>query len=174
MALTRKFLKGLEIDDDKIDQIITAHTEVTDALKEQAAEATETKKKYDELIKENDELKKKSENDKSSEKIAELEKEIEVYKSEKVLNNKKEAYINILKEAGIDEKRFNSIIKLTDFNGIEIEDGKIKDADKISESVKTDYADFIVKTETNVTKPNTPPATKTEAIDPFIAGFDGK
>jgi len=33
MALTRKMLKAMEIDDEKIDQIIDAHTDVTDALK---------------------------------------------------------------------------------------------------------------------------------------------
>ena len=33
MAFTRKMLKALGIEDDKIEQIIEAHTEVTDALK---------------------------------------------------------------------------------------------------------------------------------------------
>ena len=34
MALTRKFLKAMGIEDDKIDQIIDAHTETVTALKE--------------------------------------------------------------------------------------------------------------------------------------------
>lgn len=33
MALTRKFLKALEIEGDKADQIIEAHTETVDGLK---------------------------------------------------------------------------------------------------------------------------------------------
>ena len=33
MAFTRKFLSALGIEADKVDQIIDAHTEVTDALK---------------------------------------------------------------------------------------------------------------------------------------------
>ncbi len=33
MALTRKFLKALEIEGDKADQIIEAHTETLDGLK---------------------------------------------------------------------------------------------------------------------------------------------
>ena len=33
MALTRKFLKALGIEDEKVDEIISAHTETVDALK---------------------------------------------------------------------------------------------------------------------------------------------
>ena len=39
MALTRKMLKAMGIEDEKIDQIIEAHTETTDALKQQRDEA---------------------------------------------------------------------------------------------------------------------------------------
>ena len=35
MALTRKMLKAMGIEDEKIDQIIEAHSETVDALKEQ-------------------------------------------------------------------------------------------------------------------------------------------
>ena len=36
MALTRKYLKAMGLEDDKIDQIIEAHTEVTTAIKADA------------------------------------------------------------------------------------------------------------------------------------------
>ena len=35
MALTRKFLTALGVDADKIDEIITAHTDTVEALKEE-------------------------------------------------------------------------------------------------------------------------------------------
>jgi hypothetical protein len=35
MSLTRKMLRAMGIEDEKIDEIITAHTETVDALKEQ-------------------------------------------------------------------------------------------------------------------------------------------
>ena len=35
MALTRKFLSAMGIEQDKVDEIINAHVEVTDALKEE-------------------------------------------------------------------------------------------------------------------------------------------
>ena len=35
MALTRKFLQAMSIDEEKIDEIISAHSETVTALKEQ-------------------------------------------------------------------------------------------------------------------------------------------
>ena len=39
MSLTRKMLRAMGIEDDKADQIIDAHAETVDALKQQVAEA---------------------------------------------------------------------------------------------------------------------------------------
>lgn len=39
MSLTRKMLRAMGIEDDKADQIIEAHAETVDALKQQVAEA---------------------------------------------------------------------------------------------------------------------------------------
>lgn len=40
MALTRKFLKAMGVEDEKIDEIINAHTETVDGLKEQIKNAS--------------------------------------------------------------------------------------------------------------------------------------
>ena len=47
MALTRKFLEALGIEQAKIDEIISAHTEVTDALKADRDSYKEKAEKYD-------------------------------------------------------------------------------------------------------------------------------
>ena len=47
--MTRKLLKSMGIEDEKVDQIIEAHTEVTDALKKELAEAEGWKIKHDEV-----------------------------------------------------------------------------------------------------------------------------
>lgn len=65
MAFTRKMLKALGIDDDKIEQIMDAHTEVTEALK---AERDTAKSAADELAKVKDELEKTKESLKTAEK----------------------------------------------------------------------------------------------------------
>ncbi len=56
MALTRKMLKAMGIEEEKVDQIIEAHTETVDALKTQAKEAEEKAKDVDKLQGRIDEL----------------------------------------------------------------------------------------------------------------------
>ena len=58
MALTRKFLAALGIEAEKVDEIINAHTEVTDGLKEQLKAANEDADKLKDVQKELDDLKK--------------------------------------------------------------------------------------------------------------------
>ena len=57
MALTRKMLKAMGIEDEKIDQIIDAHTETVDGLKEKLRQTEEAVKNLGEVQKELDELK---------------------------------------------------------------------------------------------------------------------
>lgn len=175
MSLTRKMLEAMSIDETKIGEIINAHTEVTDSLKAELKAAEEQLQTLDEVTKERDELKARVDGDKSAERIAELEKEIEGFKAEKATAAKREAYTELLKAASIDEKRFKGILKLTDLSAIDLdENGKIKDADKITERVKADFADFIVTKETKPHEPATPPAKTDPEKDLFIEGFDGK
>ena len=78
----------------------------------------------------------------------------------------------MLKEAGIDEKRIETVLKASapTIDGLELDaDGKIKDAEKYGADIKTEWADFVVKTATKGTNTKTPPAnggsgtTKTKA-----------
>ena len=65
----------------------------------------------------------------------------------------------MLKSAGVSEKRLNAIIKVSDIDGLELDkDGKIKDADKHTETVKTEWADFVETTSTQGADTATPPA----------------
>ena len=57
MALTRKFLSALGIEDDKVDEIINAHTETVNALKEQRDSYKEEAEKLPNVQKELDDLK---------------------------------------------------------------------------------------------------------------------
>ena len=57
MALTRKMLKAMGIEEEKIDQIIEAHTETVDSFKEKVSEYKDKAEKYDDVKKELDELK---------------------------------------------------------------------------------------------------------------------
>lgn len=161
MAFTRKMLKALGIEDDKIEQIMDAHTEVVDALKEQRDGYKGDADKLNAVQKELEALKANNGDD-YKEKYEKEHKAFEQYKTEQTAKETKaakaKAYRKLLKTANIDEKRFDGILKLTDLDGIEMDaDGKIKDADKHSENIKSEWADFIVNTKTEGTKTVNPP-----------------
>lgn len=166
MALTRKFLSALGIDAEKVDEIIMAHTEVTDALKEERDKYKADAEQLPEVKKELETLKAKAEGeDPYKEKYEKLKKEHEDYKKDvetKATTAKKEsAYRSILKEIGIPDKRIDTVIKASR-DGVEKlefdEEGKVKDGDKVKESLKTEWADFIPTKETKGVNTATPPS----------------
>lgn len=175
MALTRKFLAALGIEENKIDEIITAHAEVKDELKNELESYKEKAKKFDEVQKElnlanerikelesdsDDSWKQKFESAVADKKKA--EKELKEYKdgiAEKEKTQKKvSAFRNLLKDIGVSEKRIDAIIKVSDMKNVELEeDGKIKDSDTLKETLKNEWSDFIAKEGKQGAKTPTPP-----------------
>ena len=161
--LTRKFLTALGIEDENVqDQIISAHTEATDALKEQRDGYKADAEKLPEVQKELDTLKEQS-GDKIKAQYDKLKKDFDNYKEEQhqkeVTANKKSAYKGLLKEAGISASRIDAVLKVSDVDGLEFsEDGEIKDKDKMIENIKKEWADFIVKSTEKGAQVGNPPA----------------
>lgn len=161
MALTRKMLKAMGIEEEKIDQIIDAHTETVEGLKEEAKGYKADAEKLVGVRKELDELKKDGGDWQS--KYEKEHSDFEAYKSDIAAKETKaakaEAYRALLKEAGISEKRVDAILKITDIDGIELtKEGKIKDAEERTKGIKEDYAEFIVTTEKKGADTAKPPA----------------
>lgn len=165
MAFTRKFLKAMGIDEEKVDEIIDAHREVTDALKADrdkykadAEKLTDVQKKYDDLKnKVNDQ-----EDDPYKEKYEKEHKDFEDYKKavegERTKANKTQAYKELLKQAGVSDKRIDSILKVTAIDEIELDDeGNIKDSDKVVENIKSEWSEFIVTESTKGAGTENPP-----------------
>ena len=173
MALTRKFLEALGIEQAKIDEIISAHTEVTDSLKADRDSYKEKAEKYDQTKTELD--KAKSELDKVNKdeyktKYESLEAEFNKYKTDiaekEVKGRKEEAYKKMLKEIGVNEKSIDAILKVKDLNTIKLDDkGGIVDVDTLKESEKKDWEGFIIKSEVGGQDPSTPPDNDKEKID---------
>ena len=173
MALTRKFLEALGIEQAKIDEIISAHTEVTDSLKADRDSYKEKAEKYDQTKTELD--KAKSELDKVSKdeyktKYESLEAEFNKYKTDiaekEVKGRKEEAYKKMLKEIGVNEKSIDAILKVKDLNTIKLDDkGEIVDVDSLKESEKKDWEGFIIESEVHGQNPSTPPDNDKEKID---------
>ena len=148
MALTRKFLAALGVEEDKANEIINAHTEVTDALKNERDSYKEDAEKLPAVQKELDELKSAGDNDKWKVKYEALKEEYEGFKAEldakQTHATKTDAYKALLKEAGIADKRIEAVLKVSDIDSVELDaDGKIKDADSLLTGIKTEWADFI-------------------------------
>ena len=173
MALTRKFLEALGIEQAKIDEIISAHTEVTDSLKADRDSYKEKAEKYDQTKTELD--KAKSELDKVSKdeyktKYESLEAEFNKYKTDiaekEVKGRKEEAYKKMLKEIGVNEKSIDAILKVKDLNTIKLDDkGEIVDVDALKESEKKDWEGFIIESEVHGQNTSTPPDNDKEKID---------
>lgn len=171
MALSRKFLKALGIEDEKIDQIIDAHSETVNALKDEMADykakaegADSTKKELDKLKAEIKEAEEKNGKDPYKVKYEAVKEDFENYKKDveakETKANKEKLYTELLKEAGVADKRIAAILRVSDLDKIEVEaDGKLKDAKELTKSIKEEWADFITKTESKGAETATPPGS---------------
>ena len=169
MSLSRKLLESMGLEADKVSTIIEAHAETVDSLKSQIADFKAKAEKYDATQTELDKIKKDFEEMKASggdwqKKYDALNSEFETYKADQSAKDlkiqKETAYKKLLKDSGVSEKRIDSIIRLTDLSVYEIgEDGNIKDSEKAVESIKNEWADFIVNTSVQTPNTQTPPST---------------
>lgn len=166
MSLTRKMLAAMDIPAEKIDEIITAHTETVNAIKEERDALKADAAKLPEVEKQLEAKKAELNAIKSGdweEKYNKLKSEYDGYKTDvetkAVTAKKTDAYRKLLKEAGVSEKRFESILKVTSLNDIKLDkDGNIEGADKLTEGIKSEWADFIVKEQPKGAATPKPPA----------------
>jgi len=170
MALTRKFLSAMGVEESKIDEIISAHTDTVNALKEERDNFKADAEKLPAVQKELDEFKKaESKGDayrvKYEAKVEEydaLKKEFEQYKdgvtAKETTAKKEAAYRTLLKKAGVSEKRIDAVMKVSDVTKVELtEDGAIKDADDLEKKIKEEWSDFIVSEGVKGASTPTPP-----------------
>ena len=162
MSLTRKMLKAMGIEEEKIDQIIEAHSETVDSLKADRDTYKEDAEKLKTVQKELDDLKAKGD-DGWKEKHDKLKGEFDTYKKdveEKETHSKKEAaYRAILKDANLSEKGIDKAIKYAEWDKIELEaDGKLKGASDHIKAAKEEWAEYVTTTTTTGAKTSNPPA----------------
>lgn len=153
------------IEEEKLEQIIEEHVGSIDALKSQRDEYKEKADKYDAVKKQYDDLKKEVDekgDDSYKEKYEKEHKDFEDYKKavegERTKANKTQAYKELLKQAGVSDKRIDSILKVTAIDEIELDDeGNIKDSDKVVEDIKSEWSEFIVTESTKGAGTENPP-----------------
>ena len=162
MSLTRKMLKAMGIEEEKIDQIIEAHSETVDSLKADRDTYKEDAEKLKTVQKELDELKAKGD-DGWKEKHDKLKGEFDKYKTDVQAKEthaaKEAAYRTILKDAGLSEKGIEKAVKYAEWDKIELEtDGKLKCANDHIKAAKEEWAEYVTTTTTTGAKTSTPPA----------------
>lgn len=161
MALTRKLLKGMGLTEEQVDTIIEAHTETVDGLKKDITKYKDDAEKLPDVQKELDDLKAAGDGG-YKEKYEKEHSDFEKYKADQTAKEtrkaKENAYREFLKSVGVSEKRIPSILKVTDLDKLEMDGEKFKDADKLTESVKAEWADFIETSNTNGANTQNPPA----------------
>lgn len=158
MALTRSLLKGMALTEEQVGAIIDAHSETVNGLKEQNKALSE---KVDEL---NETVKNNGESDSEYKKKYEKEhSDFEAYKANQAkqgeLNKKKIAYEELLKQVGVKDKAIEKLVKLQNLDDVKLDkDGKIENSKDLSESIKKDWGEFIITTQTKGAPNETPPA----------------
>lgn len=162
MALTRTLLKGMGLNEEQVSTIIEAHVDTVDGLKKDISKYKGDAEKLPTVQKELDDLKTAGDGG-YKEKYEKEHADFEKYKADQTAKEtrqaKEKAYREFLKSVGVSEKRIPSIIKVTDLNAVELEGDKVKDADnKLAESVKTEWADFIETSNTDGANTQNPPA----------------
>ena len=162
MSLTRKMLKAMGIEEEKIDQIIEAHSETVDSLKADRDSYKEDAEKLKDVQKELDDLKAKGD-DGWKEKHDALKVEFDQYKNDVQAKEtkaaKEAAYRAILKDANLSEKGIEKAVKYAEWDKIELEaDGKLKGASDHIKAVKEEWAEYVTTTTTTGAKTSNPPA----------------
>ena len=162
MALTRKMLKAMGIEDEKIDQIIEAHSETVDGLKDKLKAAEEKANKLDDVQKELDGLKANNGDDYKAKYEAE-KKAFADYKADQTAKEAKAA-----KEAAV--KAYFEGKNITGTNlaiamrgardeiaGIELDGTSIKDTSALDALVSGEFAGLVVTTTKQGAATATPP-----------------
>ena len=164
MSLTRKMLKAMGIEEEKIDQIIEAHSETVDSLKADRDTYKEDAEKLKTVQKELYDLKAKGD-DGWKEKHDKLKGEFDQYKTDvqaKETEAKiKSAYKAILKnDAKLSDAGIEKAVKYADYSKFELEaDGEtLKDADTHAKAAQEEWAMFVTTTTTTGAKTSNPPA----------------
>ncbi len=152
MSFKRKEIRAILDDektsiDEKLDLLIKSHSESLDALQD-----------------EKDTIQKDLEGAKSwEEKYNALQADFNNYKDAQTQKEdrkaKETAYRKLLQSNNISDKRIDSIIRITDFTDLKLnKDGKFKDEEKLEESIKSDWSEFIPNTSTKGADVSNPPS----------------
>lgn len=160
MSLSRKFLSTLGIESEKVDEIISAHSDTVNALKgkiDELESEVDTLKsdaeKSEAVQKELDDLKKQIAADakkREGKDYDALLEEFNNYKAEQkkkeLDGQKREAFKKLLSDMNMSQKGVDMIMKWQGVESVELDDdGKLSNAKELRKSVKEDWGEYLIK-----------------------------
>lgn len=163
MALTRRALKAMGIEDEKIDEIITMHTDTVDGLKADVAKYKADAEQLPKVQRELDTLKAAGDGG-YQEKYEKVKKDFDDYKAEvstKETKAAKEKAVRAYYESkGITGKSLDIAIRGSgaEIDALELDGDKIKDTSALDELVKETFSGLVSTTETRGAQTSNPPA----------------
>lgn len=158
--------------EEKENQIMSGHINVTDGLKDRIEALQTEADKAASLQKEIDKLKADGGD------LAKIRDEYAAYK--KQVEDKenaaavKAAYRKLLTEEKVSEKRLDSILKVTDFSKMKLDkSGNLENADELKKAIKEEWSEFVVSTsEKGATVENPPQTGKTKMTKEQIMAIE--
>lgn len=173
MALTRKMLKAMGIEDDKADQIIEAHAESVDALKKQRDDAKAEADSVPELRKQLEEAQKAAAGDDAAERLKSVQDEFAAYKADVEAKEARATAERLFREqlraAKVDDRYADLAVKDMDPSQYAVKDGTFEDADAVEKAVAgfaEKYPQFITSTSTQGASTGNPPANSGGQAEP--------
>lgn len=150
-----------------IRRIMDGHLASVNALREREDELKKEVDKYKpdalklaDVQKELDGLKAKGDPD-WQKKYEKEHGDFEAYKLQVANDNAKaekvKLYRALLENCGVEEKRIDAVLKVTDMDKITVTDGKLNDLDTLKSGIKKEWSGFIVKKESKGASVDNPP-----------------
>lgn len=146
--------------EEQIDSVIDAHTETVDGLKGQIETLKADADKLKDVQRELDGLKSgkdwKAEFDKEHQAFEDFKAEVA---GKEALAAKQAAFRKLLSGENIPEKFHDRIIRMTDFDGMEMDGDGFKNEAGQRESISKEWGEYKATTQTQGDKPETPPSS---------------
>ena len=163
MSLTRKFLKALGIEEDKIEEIITAHGETVTALKDEIEQAKQGAEDLAATAKERDTLKQRVEAlEKANGDAAKVQADFDAYKqqveTEKTNAGKKALIKKALEAANANPAAIDLMLGTVDLDKVELDGESLKDTEAVLKPIKEAHAALFGTVQNQGTPPLTPPS----------------
>lgn len=162
MALTNALLKSMGIENDQRDQIMAAHKEVCDSIIAERDEARDTAARVPDLERKIQELEAREPAEDWRPKYDELKAEYDDFRArveaERADEEKARLYRALLREQGVDERRIDSIMRVTDLSEVAVRDGALVDSEALGKAVADEWGDFIIRTSTHGATVDDPPS----------------